>query len=452
MSNNLLRFLNDSFLFRRKYIDTNYSKFNDSKLTKELERYRQFCLENAEVESIDPKNLNILIEGTYQLPDDAFLKQCALYINSVIIDDPVFSFTLPTPNHTQAINSYLGLESHPFNRSGLAKAATYVNHHRKAIHSNYIKFFPISYLHEPPQEIPIRYSEVLFADVLPKEILEYFRANARVSPLRKVERGLRFIENEPLTPGRGIVVRFEDNAKRYFPYMLFQSEIVSINDETREVKSIQVLPETPPDEDAFNAWVYQSINQAARRSFDEVYKEVSVASRVGINYLTRSPFIHELLCRSFNFETNLKNDVVNAVFELELPIIDGISLENMLNLRQKDGEVFENFRIELERQLRELRTITDRAELQIKMENLSHELTEVQINQINKTIAKIKSGMFADALILVGGLATTIQGNGFGVLALVYALEKGYKTYQDYINNIKENPAFFLWKLKDSQK
>jgi hypothetical protein len=312
-----------------------------------------------------------------------------------------------------------------------------------------LKFLPISYLHEPPQEIPLKYSEVLFSDALPKDILEYFQANAKVVPLRKGDKGWYSVDNEPLVPNRGIVVSFEDSSTRTYPYMLFETKIISANEETGIVEFAHSLPDTPPDDESFNAWIYQSTNQAARRFFDEIYQEVSLASKIGSTYLTRSPFVHDLLCRAFNVETDLASDVVNMVLELELPLLQGTSLDYMLDLRQKDGDVFENFRTELEKQLRELRLITNSVELQVRLENVVHELTEVQIHEIDKKISSIKRRMLADALILVGGLATTIQANGLGILALIYAIEKGYKTYQEYVSSIKENPVFFLWKLKN---
>jgi len=44
---------------------------------------------------------------------------------------------------------------------------------------------------------------------------------------------------------------------------------------------------------------------------------------------------------------------------LDLPLLENVTLEHILDIREKDGEVFENFRMELEKQLREMRTIAE---------------------------------------------------------------------------------------------
>jgi hypothetical protein len=52
-----------------------------------------------------------------------------------------------------------------------------------------------------------------------------------------------------------------------------------------------------------------------------------------------------------------------------------------LRVRTDDGEAFQTFRLELEKQLRDLRLIKDPEQLRIKAENAMHELCEVQLNQ-----------------------------------------------------------------------
>jgi hypothetical protein len=351
------------------------------------------------------------------------------------------------------MNSYLGMENLGINRKEIAEAATYMNRKRMAIACDFIKFMPISYLHEPPKEIPMRYSEILFSDILPPEILEYFKKKAEVVPLRRGKKGWYSIDGDELVPCRGINITFEsDNPNRAFINMLFQTEFLSSEENNHSFNVIQRLPEEPPDPDTFNNWVIQSVNTAAGNFFGSIQQEIVLANKIGSTYLTYSPFVYNLLLQEFHNEKELKADVLNAVLTLELPILQKVSLEDLLDIRQKEGEAFLNFRVELEKHLRELRLITDYDVLRVQTQNVTHELSEVQVNEITKKIAKVKSGMFADALILVGGLVATIQANGLGMLALIYAIEHGYKTYNEYITQVKENPAFFLWKVKEKSK
>lgn len=451
MGKSLLHFINDSFLFQKKHIENQYLRFKDNQLEKELERYREFCLEYASEKETDKRNLNVLVEGANHIVDETFLKQTALYVHQVIINDPVFRFSLPRSNFSEAMNQYLGMKKTGIDRDDVSNAARYIVEHKKAIRSGFIDFLPLSFLHEPPKELPIRYSEVLFSDVLPQELLSYFWENAKVTPIQQRDGHWIIDPTIPLAPCRAIDISFPSDKHKSYPYMLFEMQVIDSDEKTGLVKFSQTLPETPPSPEYFNNWVTQSINQASRRYFDEVYKEISLASNFGTTYLTHSEFVHQLLQKSTPLSSDLKTDVLNLTMGLNLPLLENVSLEHILDIREKDGEAFESFRIELEKQLRELRTITEPSELKVRLENTTHEMTDVQIREIDKKISSVKGKMFPDAMILVGGLVTTIQTNGWALPALIYALQNGYKTYQEYVSGVKENPAFFLWKVANKK-
>jgi hypothetical protein len=451
MGKSLLHFINDSFLFQEKSIENQYSQFKVSQLEKELERYREFCLEYASEKETNKQNLNVLVEGTDQVVDETFLKQSALYVHQVIINDPVFRFSLPRNNFSKAMNKYLGMKKTGIDKEDVSNAAKYIVEHKKAIRSGFIDFLPLSFLHEPPKELPIKHSEVLFSDVLPQDLLEYFWKNANVTPIQQRDGHWIIDPTIPLAPCRAIDISFPGDKHKSYPYMLFEVQVIDSDEKTGLVKFSQTLPETPPSQEYFNNWVTQSINQASRRYFDEVYKENSLASSFGTTYLTHSEFVYQLLQKSIPLATDLKTDVLNLTMGLNLPLLENVTLEHILDIREKDGEAFENFRIELERQLRELRTIAEPSELKVRLENTTHELTNVQIREIDKKISSVKGKMFPDAMILVGGLITTIQTNGWTLPALIYAIQNGYKTYQEYVSGVKENPAFFLWKVANKK-
>jgi SRSO17 transposase len=76
-----------------------------------------------------------------------------------------------------------------------------------------------------------------------------------------------------------------------------------------------------------------------------------------------------------------------------------------------------------------------------------HELTEVQVHAINEKIRYLKKKSFADATLLMAGLAGSVQTRGWSLLASAHAAVNGYKTVQEYFQNTRQNPAFFLWKI-----
>ena len=114
------------------------------------------------------------------------------------------------------------------------------------------------------------------------------------------------------------------------------------------------------------------------------------------------------------------------------------------------GEEFQNFRLHLEKQFRDLRLVKDPEERKIKAENAFHELNEVQIHAINQKMSQIKkTNVFLDGIIAVGSLLAAIPTSGWSIIATA---GRGVKPFMDSENQIKQNPAFFLWKVKKSSK
>ncbi len=291
---------------------------------------------------------------------------------------------------------------------------------------------------------------VLFPLTLSIDEPSFFRDQAQVYPLHKVDRGWALGQPEELAPCRAIGIHFSDDIRSSMIYFLAQQEILSFDKETGVMSFVQRLPEEPPDEHLFENWVFQSINKTALAVFERVYNEVQTAHNLNATYLTNSSFVADLLNAKLLAPTgSVKTEVLNLVLDLELPVMEGVSFDRVIDIREKDGEVFQNFRVDLEKKLRTLRQIDDVDKLRTEMENVAHELSEVQVNEVNKKIAKIKRNMVSDAFILVGGLATIIQAEGLGIPVLTYAVTKGLRTYNEYVSDIRDNPAFFLWKIKD---
>jgi len=138
---------------------------------------------------------------------------------------------------------------------------------------------------------------------------------------------------------------------------------------------------------------------------------------------------------------------------MNLPFIDGIDIETLMKIRSEDGDAFENFRLEFDKQLRDLRLVSDPSALKTKTENALHELTEVQVHAIDQKIASLKKKLFAEAAIVAASLCGAIQSGGMTLPVALIAALQGYKAFTEYRRQQTENPAFFLWRvLKSSRK
>lgn len=448
MSQMLLDYMRESPLFHKKHLQETYRRLTDADLQRELDGYRRVSLERANQLEPREQNLSVLVEGIDALqPDEMFLKQSALYIDEMIIADPLFEHTVPKKDVDATMNAFLGMQPQGINRVALIRAASYMTSLRSAIRSGFIQFAPLSYLHEPPKEITTELSENFFADIAPEEIMEMFWRTAKVSRLRKVDRGWQIVPDEPLHPCRAINVAFDALPDRHAIYYLFKTKLLSLEESTGRFVIAQELPDEPPDEEQFNAWIFQSTNQAARRILNSVSRETYLAHQLGATYLTTTQFIADLLKAQLKPARNLQVDTLNLSLDLDLPVLSQVTLDDVIRLREQDGEAFYSFRVDLAKRLRELRQVEDPDELTIKIQNVAHELTEVQVNEINKKMSGIRKKALVNAGLFVGGLIATIQTNGFGLPTLLFAMERGYKNYMDYMSDVRANPAFLLWKL-----
>lgn len=182
MGSVLFNFLLSSPLFDDRLISEDYDSMSEDVLAEELDRYRQFCLENmtelkTELGST-PQALSVF-SGTEHVPLDR-IKQSALYVERFIVNDPVFAKTQKPTSQQKAMNTALGLEkSKSVDKHAVARAARYVKSLTPFVAADYVKLAPASLLFEPPEQIPLFYSPTGFREALPKSILDFFHAKAR---------------------------------------------------------------------------------------------------------------------------------------------------------------------------------------------------------------------------------------------------------------------------------
>ena len=153
-------FLTDSILFGSN-LEDDFEALNEGILREELARYREYVLENFnEIKKeviMDNRKITVTIESFGKRPDNNILKQLALYIDCVLIADPLFSFTEEKNEINDAWTEYLGIKNDGLiDRKKLSEALKYMKSITNLIVCDYVKFVPISILHEAPKEVPIR--------------------------------------------------------------------------------------------------------------------------------------------------------------------------------------------------------------------------------------------------------------------------------------------------------
>jgi hypothetical protein len=292
----------------------------------------------------------------------------------------------------------------------------------------------------------LTYSKTAFEERVPQELLQFFHANAHVTSARPEGNSISF--GWPLERGRGIAVTFKDHPMIEAGQIFFlgEQEFEAVDREKRTAWSKFYMPDTLPSAEQFDAWVTQSINQSSGAVYRRLCIEMAVADSFGANYLSNSGFIFNLIREIAPVEAEMRQPV-DALLNIDLPILEKIDIETLMKVRRDEGEAFAEFRREWDRQLKTLRGISDPDDLRKRVDEVVRELTEVQVAKVGRTIADLKKRLFRDLLITATGtLAGAIQAGGLGIVGAVVAGLQGYRSYSDYQRAKRQNPAFFLWK------
>lgn len=437
-------FLNDSFLFDQRLIRDEFRSLSDEVIQKELFRYREFCM--SQMETLmgevrrDPSSLKLFsgVERT----KFSLLKQSALYAHQYLIDDPLLHFSVHESNMGNTIGTLFDIKKASLDRANLVSTIHFLQRLAPMVKANFVKLLPVSVAFEPPPDIPFTYSEDRFESMVPAAYRDVFLKRADVASLKKVEGG--WTTNGELFPSRAVRIAFRGHGREM---IYFLADLQDAEPEDNGFRFSMQFPNTPPDEARFEVWVQQSVNRSAGEIFNQTVAECLMTRDLEATFSTRSELLSEL------FDINpgarsLTADVANVFLKLNLPFIDTIDPEALMRVRQHEGEAFENFRTQLDKQLSGLRMISDPTELRIKAENAIHELTEIQVRDVENKFQAVKDKARLNVATAITGLTAAIKTAGLSLLAVAAAAVKGSDAFLEYRKEVKRHPAYFLWKIQ----
>lgn len=455
MGSLLFDYLHDTPLFDAARLADQFSALSDAELLKELERYREFVdnhIEALRKEVTDtPGALKLVAEGGRA--GRTLLTQTAWYAHQFILHDPVYGLGAPRPVLTAPMEQLLGIErSDVLDRSTLVAALRLLKELTPMVAANVVKLLPLGRLFEPPAELPMLFSPTGFADSLPPELMEWMRARAQVHPVAVVDGRViaRVAVNALRTPQRSIGVQFgeEPDGPHYF-YNLLRQEIRKFDPSTGHFQSFSYLPEEPPTRGEYDAWVAQSVHQAARDAVGRVYAEMVEAESVGARYLAVTAFTADLLSRDARPISGIPEATLNTLLSLDVPFVN-VDLETLIRIRQDEGEPWERFRLELEKQFREIQLEDDPEKAALKARNAAHEITEVMVRDVAAKVKSLRVKGLIESAVGVAGLLGSVATAGWSLSATVGAALAGAKTAAEYRSGLREHPGYFAWRVRDA--
>ncbi|MFN9431508.1 MAG: hypothetical protein ACK5YZ_02965 [bacterium] len=445
-------FLTESVLFDESQYDDWFQRLSDLDLINELQKYRDFCINRAEEvedEAVSELNAMCVFAGLKEVGLET-LKQSALYVHKYILPDPLFPFSEKSSNISRATTSLLGYERPSLNREKLVATLKRMKSLTPMVSANYVRFLPISRLFEAPEQTPVYYSPNQFSDLLPPEALRFLQQKAIVKSLRKNEEGDGWFVENCLKQGRAILVDFEgERAQCSRIYHLFEQEVIKVEPDGSAFDFRLHLPVEPPSDAMFKAWVTQQVNRSAGDLFHRTQAEFTMSARLGASLMTDSPLENELLTRFFPTSGGASVGTANVLLNVDVPFLDGLSVEDLMRVRRDDGEVFENFRHELTKQFYDVQSEPDPVLRNAKAQKVFHDLGRVQTHQLEIKASDLKKGALANAVLLSAGLTGSILSvpslEMKVIIGAIGTVAGVGKILSDYRAQIRSNPAFFLW-------
>ena len=139
----------------------------------------------------------------------------------------------------------------------------------------------------------------------------------------------------------------------------------------------------------------------------------------------------------------------------ELPEFNQLSVEKICKVRRDEGAAFASFRDALASKLREIPIELDDAEKLRKLQNIQHELMEVQVNSVKRSMDSLSRGLKFDAAAVGIGLLTAVLQPAIALGGVLVAARQGLelgRKVTDYFNSVKTHPGYFAWKLRESSR
>lgn len=450
MSHVCYDYLTESLLFSAAYED-NYANLSEPELRNQLDQYRDYVLKH--IQEINDEvlhsrfKISIVLDSFQELPNEELLKQLSLYIDCIMVSDPIFELTETASESTKVMAELYGMSrDDSIDREQLSSAVKYMKKVTPLIACDFIKFIPSSLLHEAPKEIPIRFDPNGFRDSLPSELMEYLRSKIDVKNIG--EHGRVFLER-PLQIGTGLYLFFPEIPYRHGEIAMFQNATPTGKVKKGKVE-FKFERATSISESEFDVWLEQSKNSACLQLCKEISADILYARELNSMYMTSSPFKASILSKDSQNES-AKSKIANLSMNINLPVFDGVSIDTIVNIRTKYGESFSNFRTELGQKLVGLST-TDEGNLRNELNNISYEINEIYVNNINKEVRSFKRHLGVDTAIVAGSLVSSYISGGMTLASAALAAADGLKEYVSNGADLKERSGYFLWKVDKTKK
>ena len=450
MSHYCYDFLVDSFLFSETFLNERDTK----SVTQIVERYIKHC--NDHLNQVVQEIRNTSTDGVRSVVNpfdnpmhglrDTDLMNHAIFQDLVIVPDPLYSFCLQYPdrNTQDTFSRSMGLSQHS-ELQELRSICRYMKDVTPFVANGFLKFFPA----DPSVHgtgIRLLYSPTGFAEVFEKNVLEWIRSQAIVTPMVRSCEGFHIEKGKKLSPCRSIHVEFDGSggecSRMYVLRDIIDADVDS--NELRMAMSMNVSDD-PPDEGYFQQWVYQSVNQTAVSFLERARREAYLAGLLDAKFCPQNDFVLRFITKTFGVrgETIVDDRLSRPItFGIDLPV--GANVDEFFRFRS-DKTALLSFRRYLGDRLDDLTSLNDDLEIQRVSKKIQEELTNKHLPQVRNELSnfRMKEALRWIAIAAGMGVGFMSQGGPIGGLIALGLSAQGLRATKDNLDKIKALPGFF---------
>ncbi|HIF9212159.1 TPA: hypothetical protein ACX6QX_001452 [Photobacterium damselae] len=324
------------------------------------------------------------------------------------------------------------------------------------VRAGFVSFYPINSFNKPSGSIPFLSSDDAFKSSIPAGIHDYIHNNVILkSAIKDSETDSFYILKEDAAVNKRTAINvgfkndFLSSGVSLFLHKTIQPESVK-RDGDNLILTQCWDPDGTLDQNSFDIWSYQVVNQAILARLKSIYDQTYLASLLGYTYVTESQFESKLLSLAGIEQSDTVSPCAKFL-ELNDTFIQIDSPSVILKLRDKYNNTFNTFNT-FNRSLlciSEELTSVHEGDFEKRATNLFHREIMPQVDELRDGIGTINSGLVKGALASFGGAAFAIvTGTALPIIpSLMLGVAGGLtEAYPAIAANqrVKKKPAY-IW-------
>ena len=447
MSLDLVPYIENNILFDEKQIGGQYRSLSSRQLERELEHYREFCINsvsNTSNQQFSQTDSNIYIPQIPFVKDDKFIKQSALYFDKVVIPDPLFAQTGFIDAASLPKEDLIG-KMRPeklyrrFDRRKIAKSSKMIAQLKVALANNLMVILPTSYISE------YRFEQKKMTEILNAKIEKDFIDECRPFAVRKEHYQSNMLPNWPelLILDLKFKHYYRKNSwETYFPMSVLQMT-------PSEPKDGKVTINVTPGEPIKREQVDYLVDSYQVNCIKQIISHVSLESKLAASF-SASLFVNDRMTNTILKRLHAPQDLdVANWMGLNLPYFSDVDLKEVFQIRLREPEAFERFRSEMKELVGDLRKLHNHEDYTYFREKFIRQRIEEPILELNERTRLIRYKYFkSNSIGLISLMFSFITNSmdGFGAGQSLMDFIINFKDASQELQELKREPMYAYWK------